>query len=55
MIRQQMKFGEWLMLVKLSLFWGGSFFFNGVTVAELPVLTIVLSRVGFAAMAPLFS
>ena len=51
MIRQQMKFGEWLMLVTLSLVWGGSFFFNGVAVAELPVLTIVLGRVGFAAMA----
>ena len=50
MIRQQMKFGEWLMLVTLSLVWGGSFFFNGVAVAELPVLTIVLGRVGFAAM-----
>ena len=51
MIRQQMKFGEWLMLVTLSLLWGGSFFFNGVAVAELPTLTIVLCRVGFAAMA----
>ena len=51
MIRQQMKFGEWLMLVTLSLLWGGSFFFNGVVVAELPTLTIVLCRVGFAAMA----
>ena len=50
MIRQQMKFGKWLMLVTLSLVWGGSFFFNGVAVAELPVLTIVLGRVGFAAM-----
>ena len=38
------------MLVTLSLVWGGSFFFNGVAVAELPVLTIVLGRVGFAAM-----
>ena len=46
MIRQQMKFGEWLMLVTLSLVWGGSFFFNGVAVAELPVLTIVLCRHG---------
>ena len=39
------------MLVTLSLLWGGSFFFNGVAVAELPTLTIVLGRVGFAAMA----
>ena len=50
-IRQQMKFGEWLMQVTLSLLWGGSFFLNGVAVAELPALTIVLGRVGFAAMA----
>ena len=40
---------EWVMLVALSLLWGGSFFFVGVAVAELPPLTIVLIRVGFAA------
>lgn len=39
---------EWVMLVALSLLWGGSFFFVGVAVAELPPLTIVLIRVGFA-------
>ena len=40
---------EWGMLLALSLLWGGSFFFVGVAVAELPPLTIVLARVGLAA------
>jgi drug/metabolite transporter (DMT)-like permease len=30
--------------------WGGSFFFNGVAVHQLPPLTLVLSRVTFAAL-----
>jgi hypothetical protein len=33
---------EWAMLIALSVLWGGSFFFNGVAVKELPSLTIVL-------------
>jgi drug/metabolite transporter (DMT)-like permease len=41
---------EWLMLVALSVLWGGSFFFVGVAVAELPPLTIVTLRVGLAAI-----
>lgn len=41
---------EWTMLIVLSLMWGGSFFFNGVAVRELPVLTIVVARVGLAAL-----
>jgi drug/metabolite transporter (DMT)-like permease len=36
---------EWLLLVVLSVLWGGSFFFFKVLVAELPTLTIVLGRV----------
>ena len=39
------------MLVALSILWGGSFFFVGVAVAELPTLTIVVLRVGLAAIA----
>ena len=39
------------MLIALSVLWGGSFFFNGVAVRELPTLTIVVCRVGFAALA----
>ena len=41
---------DWGLLVLLSILWGGSFFFTGVAVAELPPLTIVLARVGIAAV-----
>jgi drug/metabolite transporter (DMT)-like permease len=40
----------WLLLGMLSLLWGGSFFFVGVAVRELPPLTIVASRVALAAL-----
>ena len=40
----------WGMLVLLSVFWGGSFFFVGVAVQELPTFTIVVLRVGLAAV-----
>jgi len=40
---------EWGMLLALSLLWGGSFFFNGVALRELPPITIVALRVGLAA------
>jgi drug/metabolite transporter (DMT)-like permease len=36
---------EWLLLLLLSVLWGGSFFFFKVLVAELPTLTIVFTRV----------
>ena len=42
---------EWGLLVALSVLWGGSFFFVGVAVAELPTFTIVALRVLFAAVA----
>jgi drug/metabolite transporter (DMT)-like permease len=42
---------EWTLLLTLSLLWGGSFFFVGVAVKELPPLTIVVLRVGLAALA----
>ena len=41
---------EWAMLLALSILWGGSFFFVGIAVRELPPLTIVLLRVGLAAL-----
>jgi drug/metabolite transporter (DMT)-like permease len=41
---------DWGLLGLLSVLWGGSFFFTGVAVAELPPLTIVLARVGIAAV-----
>jgi drug/metabolite transporter (DMT)-like permease len=40
---------EWLMLLALSALWGGSFFFNGVAVRELPSFTLVWLRVAVAA------
>ena len=41
---------EWAMLLALSAVWGGSFFFNAVAVRELPVFTVVVSRVVLAAL-----
>ncbi|MGB9367809.1 MAG: DMT family transporter [Xanthobacteraceae bacterium] len=40
---------EWSMLLAMSVLWGGSFFFVGIAVKELPPLTIVALRVGLAA------
>lgn len=39
------------MLVTLSILWGGSFFFVGIAVRELPPITIVTLRVFIAALA----
>ncbi len=41
---------EWGMLLVLSVLWGGSFYFFGVAVTELPTFTIVFLRVGIAAL-----
>jgi drug/metabolite transporter (DMT)-like permease len=41
---------EWAMLLILSVLWGGSFFFIGIAVKELPPLTIMMLRVGCAAL-----
>jgi drug/metabolite transporter (DMT)-like permease len=41
---------EWAMLLALASVWGGSFFFNAVAVRELPVFTVVVSRVVLAAI-----
>jgi drug/metabolite transporter (DMT)-like permease len=38
------------MMLVLALFWGGSFFFVGIAVKELPPLTIVATRVSLAAL-----
>lgn len=38
---------EWLLLILLSVIWGGSFFFNKVALADLPTFTVVLGRIGF--------
>ena len=41
---------EWALLLTLSVLWGGSFFFNGVAVRELPTFTVVVGRVALAAI-----
>jgi drug/metabolite transporter (DMT)-like permease len=41
---------DWGLLLLLSVLWGGSFFFVGVAVKELPTFTIVVCRVGLAAL-----
>jgi drug/metabolite transporter (DMT)-like permease len=41
---------EWSLLVTLSVLWGGSFFFNGLAVTELPTFTVVVARVALAAV-----
>ncbi|HEY8578844.1 MAG TPA: DMT family transporter [Beijerinckiaceae bacterium] len=46
-----MSAATWGMLGLLSLLWGGSFFFTGLAVRELQPFTVVLLRVGFAALA----
>lgn len=38
------------MLMALAVVWGGSFFFNAVAVREVPVFTVVVSRVAIAAL-----
>lgn len=42
---------EWCLLLLLSMLWGGSFFFFKVLVEALPPFTVVLGRVGLAAIA----
>lgn len=42
---------EWLLLVVLSILWGGSFFFAELALAELAPLTVVAGRVALAAVA----
>jgi drug/metabolite transporter (DMT)-like permease len=49
-VNRSMTRGEWLMLLVLSVLWGGSFFFVAVLVKSLPPLTIVFLRVGVAAL-----
>jgi drug/metabolite transporter (DMT)-like permease len=45
-----MSASDWLLLVVLSVLWGGSFFFNKVALFELPPITIVCLRVGLGAV-----
>ena len=50
-INSEMGTKEWVMLLTLSLLWGGSFFFVEVIISELPPLTVVFLRVVLAAVA----
>jgi drug/metabolite transporter (DMT)-like permease len=49
-VNRTMTSSEWGMLLTLSVLWGGSFFFASVMLAELPPFTIVMLRVGVAAV-----
>ena len=40
---------DWSLLCLLAVLWGGSFFFAGVAVRELPPLTVVFVRVALGA------
>lgn len=46
-----MSASDWALLILLSVFWGGSFFFTGLTVREIPPLTGALGRVAIAGAA----
>ncbi len=41
---------DWLLLIGLSILWGGSFYFAKVAVLEIPPLTLAFGRVTIAAM-----
>ena len=49
-INNEMRPFEWVLLITLSLVWAGSFFFNGVAVRDLPVMSIVIGRVSIASL-----
>ena len=42
---------EWLLLVALSVLWGGSFLFGKIAVGEIPPLSVAFGRVALAALA----
>jgi drug/metabolite transporter (DMT)-like permease len=41
---------DWVMLIALSVLWGGAFFFSKIAVAEMRPFTVVLGRVSIAAL-----
>jgi drug/metabolite transporter (DMT)-like permease len=49
-IHRRMDATDWAILAVLSLMWGGSFFFLAIQLRALPPFTIVLLRVGLAAL-----
>jgi drug/metabolite transporter (DMT)-like permease len=48
---QEIDAKSWLMLIVLSLLWGGSFLFIKIAAADIPIFTLVFLRVGLAALA----
>jgi drug/metabolite transporter (DMT)-like permease len=46
----RMALQDWLLLLALSILWGGTFFFTAIAVKELPAFTIVWCRVFLAAL-----
>ncbi|HEX5958773.1 MAG TPA: DMT family transporter [Hyphomicrobiaceae bacterium] len=46
-----MRTSDWLLLALLSVMWGTTYFFIAVASPQVPPFTLVLGRVGFAAMA----
>jgi len=50
-INKQMTAFEWLLVTLLSVIWGGAFFFTEVALVEFRPFSVVLGRVGFAAIA----
>lgn len=50
-IKTQMTLRLWALLALLGLIWGGSFFFARIAVAHVPPFTLVLLRLGLAALA----
>lgn len=49
-VNRTMSAPEWAMLLNLSVLWGGSFFFTNVALSALPPFTLVVLRVGLAAL-----
>lgn len=50
----QMTLKDWLIMALLSIMWGASFFSTEIALTELPPFTIVLTRVGLAAVTLFF-
>lgn len=46
----RMDLQDWFLLFILSVLWGGSFLFGRIAVLEIPPMTLVLARVGLAAL-----
>ncbi len=51
MVKTAMGAQEWILLITLSVLWGGSFFFAEVALQGLPPLSVVFARVAIGALA----